>query len=192
MSGFTLIELIIVIAILGVLATVLIVVIDPARKLGDARDAGRKSDVKALVLAFEEYYLANGSFPVTTAGTYCLGVTTGSTCWSDKNTPGNTGLMNAIAPYMRSFPADPQPNRPYGDQYLYTNGSVPTGSNLDSPSASGCAPPFVPGHYILWRPDTVPTKHSDCDSLGFQSCCPTAGPCNGSTGSSNFCAVRIR
>lgn len=192
MLGFTLIELIVVIGILGVLATVLIVIINPGKKLGDARDAGRKSDARALVQAFEEYYLANGSFPITTPGTYCLGVPTGTSCWSDKNLPGNTDLMNAIAPYMKSFPHDPQSSRPYGDQYLYTNGSVPTGANLDSPTASGCAPPFVPGHYILWRPDTTPTKHADCGLVGFQSCCPTGGPCNGAVGSGNFCALRIR
>ena len=49
-KGFTLIELIIVMAIVGILAVVAVVAI--SSKAGDARDARRRSDLSAIQTAF--------------------------------------------------------------------------------------------------------------------------------------------
>ena len=43
--GFTLVELIIVIAIIAILAAAIFVAIDPARRLNEARNARRSSDI---------------------------------------------------------------------------------------------------------------------------------------------------
>lgn len=67
-KGFTLVELIIVIAILGVLATVVLVSLDPAQQLARGRDAGRKTTVGQLSRAVEAYYTGRqGVYPTANA-----------------------------------------------------------------------------------------------------------------------------
>jgi prepilin-type N-terminal cleavage/methylation domain-containing protein len=53
--GFTLVELIIVIAILAILAAAIFVAIDPARRLHEARNARRITDVNTIVDALKQY-----------------------------------------------------------------------------------------------------------------------------------------
>lgn len=63
-SAFTLIELLIVIAILGVLAAVLLILIKPAERLAQTRDAGRISSVTQLGRAIHQYYVVHDeTFP---------------------------------------------------------------------------------------------------------------------------------
>lgn len=66
--GFTLIELIVVIAMLGVLATVLITIINPLGQLAKARDAGRVSTMAQIRGALDEYLISNGDFPPPNSG----------------------------------------------------------------------------------------------------------------------------
>jgi len=60
-AGFSLMELIVAIAILAILAGTLVPVM--AKKLAAARDARRLSDAKAMVDAIEGYLLDKGSLP---------------------------------------------------------------------------------------------------------------------------------
>jgi prepilin-type N-terminal cleavage/methylation domain-containing protein len=61
--GFTLIELLIVIGVLGVLASVLVVIINPVTQFQKARDAKRKSELAQLAKAMEVYYNDHGKYP---------------------------------------------------------------------------------------------------------------------------------
>ena len=54
-SGFTLIELIIVIAIIAILAAAIFVAIDPARRLHESRNATRSNDVATILEAIKTY-----------------------------------------------------------------------------------------------------------------------------------------
>ncbi len=65
-KGFTLIELVIVIAILGILAAVVLVALDPFEQFARARDAGKKSSIDQLGHAVQAYYTSQGgtTFPV--------------------------------------------------------------------------------------------------------------------------------
>lgn len=65
-SGFTLIELVVVIAILGVLASVLVILVDPADKINSANDAGATSLIKQLGKG-EDNYASNNSSKYTGA-----------------------------------------------------------------------------------------------------------------------------
>lgn len=63
-SGFTLLELIIVIAVLGVLATVLLLALNPLQQFARGRDTGRISTVTQLGRAMEAYGASrNGDYP---------------------------------------------------------------------------------------------------------------------------------
>ena len=54
-SGFTLIELVVVIGILAVLLTIVLVAINPSRQFKQANDTKRKSDVNAILNAVHQY-----------------------------------------------------------------------------------------------------------------------------------------
>lgn len=64
-AGFTLVELLVVIAVLGVLAASVLIAINPLEQLARARDAGRQSTVSQLGKAVQAYYTANNAvYPV--------------------------------------------------------------------------------------------------------------------------------
>ncbi|MDI6734234.1 MAG: prepilin-type N-terminal cleavage/methylation domain-containing protein [Patescibacteria group bacterium] len=75
-KGFTLIELIITIAILAVLVTVLVVAINPAEQLQRSRDTKRVGDLEALKTALN-LYLAQATTTINLGGgNACVGSTT--------------------------------------------------------------------------------------------------------------------
>ena len=101
-SGFTIMELLIVIAIIGVLSTVVLSSLAGARAKG--RDTARIRAVAEIKNALELYHAANISYP---SGT-------------------ESGLAAALVPtYISSIPADPLAGRSYQYQ-AYTNTSLTT------------------------------------------------------------------
>lgn len=115
-SGFTLVELIIVIAIIGVLAGAVLVVLNPAQLLQEGRDAQRLEDMdslnKAITLA-----LADGEVVLTDTTGVC------ATCTSDATNPrqavdGTNGWVKFTIPvgltglskYISTLPTDPSTN----------------------------------------------------------------------------------
>lgn len=68
-KAFTLVELLIVIAILAVLSVVVFVVINPGQRIADAQNATVRNDAQTVQKAFELYAVDNGgSFPDTDDG----------------------------------------------------------------------------------------------------------------------------
>lgn len=66
-KGFTLIELLIVISIIGILAGVVIGVIDPQRQRAIALDAVTQSTMNKFIEGIEAYYSANSEYPTADA-----------------------------------------------------------------------------------------------------------------------------
>ncbi len=62
-SGFTMIELLIVIAILGILATAVLSAINPVEQINRGRDTGTRSDAEQLISAIDRYNAFKGFFP---------------------------------------------------------------------------------------------------------------------------------
>jgi prepilin-type N-terminal cleavage/methylation domain-containing protein len=60
--GFTLVELLVVIGVLAILATVVLLAVNPGEQLARARDADRISAVAQLGRVLQKYYVSRGSF----------------------------------------------------------------------------------------------------------------------------------
>jgi prepilin-type N-terminal cleavage/methylation domain-containing protein len=68
-KGFTMIELLIVIAVLGVLATAVLSAINPIEQINRGRDTGTRSDAEQLLSAIDRYYTSKGYYPWQTGAT---------------------------------------------------------------------------------------------------------------------------
>jgi prepilin-type N-terminal cleavage/methylation domain-containing protein len=75
--GFTIIELLIVIAIIGILATLVLTNFQGAQAKG--RDTVRKNDINSVYQKLEEFYNENGGYPDgDLAGTVAVGINNAS------------------------------------------------------------------------------------------------------------------
>lgn len=62
-SAFTLVELLIVIALIGILATALVATLNPVEQINRARDSRYKNDAAELLAAIERYYASTQDYP---------------------------------------------------------------------------------------------------------------------------------
>jgi general secretion pathway protein G len=99
LRGFTIVELLIVIVIIGILAAITIVAFNGTQQRG--RDAQRKSDVAAITKALELYYIDKGEYP---AGS---GSTTINNSWSTTADASWATLQTKLQPYYAKLPVDP-------------------------------------------------------------------------------------
>ena len=68
LKGFTLVELLIVIALLGVLAAAVLAAINPLEQANRARDTRMRSDASQLLAATDRYFVTQSEFPWVTSG----------------------------------------------------------------------------------------------------------------------------
>jgi prepilin-type N-terminal cleavage/methylation domain-containing protein len=98
-SGFTIIELLIVIAIIGILATLVLTNFQGAQAKG--RDTVRKSDMNSIYQKLEEYYNENGGYPDGALDdTVLAGIDTGALTDEDGDAIQYTGgfILGTTAP----------------------------------------------------------------------------------------------
>lgn len=65
--GFTIVELLVSIAVISVLAVTIAVVINPAKKKAQAKDASRKSGIAQISGALSNYFVQMDSYPLVLA-----------------------------------------------------------------------------------------------------------------------------
>ena len=109
-KAFTLIELLLVIGIIAILASIVIVAINPTKQLGDARDAQRRSDVNTILNAVYQYAIDNqgtlpGNIPLGTAKDICITSVKGATCTDAGMVDLATDLEGT---YLVGIPEDPR------------------------------------------------------------------------------------
>jgi prepilin-type N-terminal cleavage/methylation domain-containing protein len=100
-NGFTLIEILIVVAIIAILASVVLVGLGPTQQAG--RDARRISDLHEVQNGLELYYNKCGYYPGTSAASPCVAGT-------DTATLGYAGMSTALIGSnigISSIPLDP-------------------------------------------------------------------------------------
>jgi prepilin-type N-terminal cleavage/methylation domain-containing protein len=86
-SGFTIIELLIVIAIIGILATLVLTNFQGAQAKG--RDTVRESDMNSIYQKLEEFYNENGGYPDGSLdGTVAVGINEAEALSTDGVFPG--------------------------------------------------------------------------------------------------------
>jgi general secretion pathway protein G len=102
-GGFTLLELLIVIVIIGILALLIIPNITSAPK--KARDTQRKTDLRAIQKGLEEYFVSNNVYP--TQATAAVADT------------ALTALTAGTTPILKTVPTDPKTPSAAPYQYGY-------------------------------------------------------------------------
>ncbi|PCI19710.1 hypothetical protein COB64_03290 [Candidatus Wolfebacteria bacterium] len=105
-KGFTLIEILLVIGIIAILASIVIVAINPAQQFAQARNAQRHSNINTILNAVHQYSIDN-------TGTLPAAITTSTTEICATGAPSCTGLINLAdltnnELYVVSLPKDPQ------------------------------------------------------------------------------------
>ena len=120
-SGFTLIELMVVLLIIGVLAALIVPnVLDRA---DDARATAAKTDVNNLMQALKLYKLDNQRYPTSEQGLQSL-----------LTKPASAPVPANWKPYL-----DKLPNDPWGRAYLYLNPGIKGEIDVMSFGADGQA-----------------------------------------------------
>lgn len=133
LSGFTLVELTIAIAVIGILATISVVSYNGVQER--TRDARRKSDLATIIEGLDLYYNKHGKYPpgscTLTPSTACK-INTGWSTTAESNSWSN--LAAHLEPFIDTLPYDPvntqninillSSNKGYAYAYFSNNSSV--------------------------------------------------------------------
>lgn len=102
--GFTLLEILLVIALIAILASIVIIAINPSKQLADGRNAQRRSDVNTILNAVYQYAIDNnGTIPATITVTPTGVCKTSATCTSLID----LSVVTTNEKYITSMPYDP-------------------------------------------------------------------------------------
>ena len=157
----TLSEVLVVVAILGILILLVAFFIRPEFQIGKGRDARRKSDLKKLAIALEDYATDHKCYPNETSG------------------------LNVLAPnYIPQIPTDPKTKQSYtyvcsndGD---CSNGAGCTKFAIYTTLESETGTSYSQGNYVVTSPNyslaepaAGPSNYWGCKN---RSCVPISGP----------------
>jgi general secretion pathway protein G len=117
--GFTLIELMVVLVIMGVLAA--LIVPNIMGRTDEARQTAAKTDIATIMQALKLYKLDNGIYPTQQQGLQALVVK-----------PTTPPIPNNWKPYLEKLPTDP-----WGNPYQYLNPGVKGPVDVFSYGADG-------------------------------------------------------
>jgi prepilin-type N-terminal cleavage/methylation domain-containing protein len=173
-QGLTLSEVLVVIAILGILIISVAFFIRPTFQIGKAKDAERKSDLKKISTALEDYATDHGCYPLEAD-------------WED-----------SISPYLKPVPKDPQTNQSY--TYTFPAGEVceENGTTVGvkkfaifTTLASETGTSYTEGNYVVTSPNyslvelgtsligCYVCRTGTCTLVGNQSYCDDPTTCVG-------------
>ena len=139
-KGFTLLEILLVVAAIAILAGIVILALNPSKQLGDTNNAQRRSDVNTIMNAVYQYAIDNnGSLPSeidsTTSSSQVLGTDSSgcdSTCTATTTVAACVNLLGTLAPtYIVDIPFVPKTGAASSTDYYINkdaNGRVTVGA----------------------------------------------------------------
>lgn len=146
--GFTLLEILLVVAAIGILAGIVIVALNPSKQLGDTRNAERRSDVTTITNAVYQYAIDNnGNLPSaldSVAGSSQVLGTAGSgldsTCTATTTLAAGVDFTSDLVPtYIVGIPLDPTTGTAANTDYYINknaNGRITVGACDSEQSAT--------------------------------------------------------
>lgn len=106
-KGFTIIELLVSIVVIGILVTIMIVSYNGVQQR--SRDSQRGSHMTLLNIAIEKYHAEKGQYP--------------DACGNDTECPIST-LATQLLPFLSTIPHDPRYTADSYSDYRYVKGAV--------------------------------------------------------------------
>jgi len=139
-GGFTLLEILLVVAAIAILAGIVIVALNPNKQLGDTRNAQRRSDVNTILNAVYQYSIDNnGNLPTNLDSVYgssqVLGTASSgldSTCTATTTVGLGFDMSSELVPtYIVGIPYDPSTGSASDSDYYINkdaNGRITVGA----------------------------------------------------------------
>ncbi len=121
--GFTLLEILLVVAAIAILAGIVILAINPTKQLGDTRNAQRRIDVNTILNASYQYAVDNnGEIPanIPDNGSCAVLSTANEVCVTDASScvgKVDLSVLTTDAKYLVSMPTDPSDATATGTGY---------------------------------------------------------------------------
>jgi prepilin-type N-terminal cleavage/methylation domain-containing protein len=175
-KGFTLLEILLVIAAIGILAAIVLVAINPTRQINQARQAAVNSDKNTIEKALQQALIDTGSYPssvietqrdICKTGTEQVGGATDCTNKAD--------LRELVPTYIASIPTDTTYTLARGnDGRVYVN-TVDTAANFSCPTGYI----KVPGNSLYQTKDFCVMKY---EAKAVEISNPTVGLTTPNTG----------
>lgn len=114
--GFTLLEVLLVVAVIAILAGIVIIAINPGKNLGDARNSQRQADVTTILNGLYQYILDNNGNLPATGGGGAVAIPTAPTAAAEICKTGagscsalvDLSALTTAGKYLVALPADPQ------------------------------------------------------------------------------------
>lgn len=108
-TGFTLLEILLVVTAIVILASIVILAINPTRQIGKTQNAQRAADINAILNGISQYAIDNsGTLPASltvTSTEMCKTGTLPATCTT--NSLIDLSVITASETYLTSLPIDP-------------------------------------------------------------------------------------